>query len=103
MRRLNSNSLIATYLAPLRVFEFDNRVLNGESEVFGEWEGARDEEVTLEVTPGPLDIMEIRRVFRQSLDDQPGLYGDRPTGEPAGVHRAVVEHQHDRPDRTPRF
>jgi len=57
--------------------EFDDRVLDGKFEVFDGWEGAMGEEVALEIAPGSLDVVELGRVFRQPLDDQPGSFGDR--------------------------
>jgi len=95
--------LIATHLTRPFAVEFDDRVLDGELEVFDGWEGAVGKETTLQIAPGPLDVIELGRVFRQPLDGQPGSFGDRRTGEPVGMDRAVVEHQHDRHDRPPRF
>jgi len=100
---LSSNLLIVTHLASPFAVEFDDRVLDGKFEVFDGWKGAVGEEVALEITPGPLDVVQLGRVFRQPLDGQPGSCGDRRMGEPAGMDRAVVEHQHDRHDRPPRF
>ena len=72
---------------------------DGAFEVAGGFERLVREMVTLEVTPGPLDVVQFGRIGRQPLDGDPGPGGERRQGDAAGVDGSVVEHQHDGPAR----
>ena len=76
--------------------EFPDGLVDGEVELVGVAEGAVGQVVALQVAPGALDVVQLRRVLRQPLDREPGPRGERPPARLARVDRAVVERQHHR-------
>src|SRR3712207_6811247 len=77
--------------------ERGNRILDGAVEVLGAGEGLVRQAMPLQVAPEGFDVVQFWGVFRQPLDGEPV----RPRGEgsarcPAGVDRAVVEHEDNR-------
>ena len=59
VRQLSSDPLIVTHLALPFTVEFDHRMLDGDFEVFDGEKGAVGEEMTLEIAPGSLDVVEL--------------------------------------------
>jgi hypothetical protein len=58
-------------------------------EMIGVGEGLVSEEVALEVTPGSLDVVQFRGVFRQPFDLEPGPRRQGGPGSLAGMDRAI--------------
>lgn len=58
-------------------------------------EGLMREEVTFQIAPGPLDVVEFRGIFRQPFDGQPIARREGGLRGFAGMDRAVVEHEDD--------
>src|SRR6202795_1486644 len=58
-------------------------------------EGLMREEVTFQIAPGSLDVVEFGSVFRQPFDGQPIARGKCGPRGLAGMDRAVVEHEDD--------
>src|SRR3954466_2736011 len=82
--------------------EFHHGVLDGAVEVFRSREGLMGEVMPLQVAPETLDVVQLRSIVRQPLDGEPvGALGERGAACLAGVDRAVVEHKHDRLERSP--
>lgn len=89
---LSSDSLIVTQMA----CPFDVELVDGGIELVDGAESLMGKEVTFEIAPGSLDIVEFGGVFGQPLDGQPRARVECGARELAGVDRSVVEHQHDR-------
>src|ERR1700687_2710953 len=58
-------------------------------------EGLMREEVSFQIAPGPLDVVQFRSVFRQPFDGQPSPRGERGLRGFAGMDRAIVENKDD--------
>jgi hypothetical protein len=76
--------------------EHPDRLVDGTIEVVWTRESLVSKMMLLQIAPELFDVVELRRVFRQPFDREPG----RPLGEGgarrlAGVDRAVVEDEHD--------
>jgi hypothetical protein len=80
---LSRDSLIVTHLGLSLLVELEDGVVEGSVEVFDGLEGLVGEEVTLEVSPGSLDVVEFWGVFRQPPDGQPGPVNRRRSVTPA--------------------
>src|SRR4051794_3292122 len=74
-----------------------NSPVDGEIELDGVAEGAVGQVVALQVAPGALDVVQLRRVLREPFDREPGARGERLPARLARVDRAVVQDQGDRP------
>ena len=64
-------------------------------EMIGVGEGLMREEVSFQIAPGSLDVVQFRGVFRQPFDGQPIARGKRGPRSLAGMDRAVVENKDD--------
>src|SRR5215470_162034 len=72
-------------------------LMNGVGEVFAASERLVREMMPLQIAPNPLDGVELRGIFRQPLDREPGRAGgQRGSRRLAGVDRAVVENEPNR-------
>src|SRR5918998_2289866 len=80
------------------VVETGDSVRDVAFESVGISEGTIGEIMLLEVAPAALDIIQLRGVFRQPLDGEPGTLGKRAGGQLAGVDRPVVENRNQGPD-----
>src|SRR5260370_22138350 len=77
--------------------EGSDGLMNGVGEVFAASERLVREMMPLQIAPNPLDGVELRGIFRQPFDREPGRAGgQRGSRRLAGVGRAVVE---DEPKR----
>src|SRR5215218_5885732 len=82
--------------------EFPDGVVDGAVEVIRAGERLMSEVMPLQVAPETLDIVQLRSIFRRPLDGEPvGALGERGAACLAGVDRAVVENEHDGPERDP--
>src|SRR3954453_11222740 len=79
------------------VVEAGDRVRDGAGESVGVSESAVGELMLLEVAPASFDVVQLRGVFRQPLDSEPGTLGKRAGGQLAGVDRPVVENRDQGP------
>jgi len=79
------------------VVETGDSVRDGAGESIGIGEGAVGELMLLEVAPASFDVVQLRGVFRQPLDSEPGTLGKRAGGQLAGVDRPVVENRDQGP------
>src|SRR3982751_574294 len=80
--------------------ELSNRFVDGAVEVIRTVERLMSEVMPLQVAPETLDVVQLRSIFRQPLDPEPGgALGERGAACLAGVDRAVVEDQNDGLDR----
>src|SRR4051812_50200619 len=70
-----------------------NSSVDGEIELDGVAEGAVGQVVALQVAPGALDVVQLRRVLREPLDREPGARGERLPARLARMDRAVVPDQ----------
>ena len=77
--------------------EGEHGMVEGGVEVVHVAERAVGQVVALQVAPGTLDVVQLRRVLREPLDREPGPRGQRLPARLARVDRAVVERQHHRP------
>jgi hypothetical protein len=75
------------------VVETGDSVRDGAGESVGIGEGAISELMLLEVAPASLDVVQLRGVFRQPFDGQPGARGERLCCQLAGVDWPVVENR----------
>ena len=80
-----------------------NGGMDGGVEMLDITEGALGQVVPLQVAPGALDVVQLGGVPGQPLDREPGSRGERLGAGPAGVDRAVIEHQHHGPARPRRL
>src|SRR3954454_17919169 len=77
--------------------EFHHGVLDGAVEVIRTVERLMGEVMPLQVAPETLDVVQLRSIFRQPLDPEPGgALGEGRAACLAGMDRAVVENEHDR-------
>ena len=65
-------------------------------EMIGVGEGLMSEEVAFQIAPGPLDVVQLRGIFRQPFDGEPISQGQSGPRGFAGMDRTVIEHQDDR-------
>ena len=79
------------------VVETGYSVMDGAGESVGIGEGAIGELMLLEVAPASFDVIQLRGVFRQPFEGQPGALGERLCCQLAGVDRPVVEHRDQGP------
>src|ERR671911_2302921 len=79
------------------VIETGDSVRDGAGESVGIGEGAIGELMLLEVAPASLDVVQLRGVFRQPFEGQPGARGERLCCQLAGVDRPVIENRDQRP------
>jgi hypothetical protein len=79
------------------VVETGDRVRDGAGESVGVSESAVGELMLLEVAPASFDVVQLRGVFRQPFEGQPGARGKRLCCQLAGVDRPVVENRDQRP------
>ena len=77
--------------------EAGDRVRDGASESVDIGEGAVGELMLLEVAPASFDVVQLRGVFRQPFEGQPGPLGERFCGQLAGVDRPVIENRNQGP------
>src|SRR5687768_2046099 len=80
-----------------------NGGMDGGVEMLDITEGAMGQVVPIQVAPGALDVVQLGGVPGQPLDREPGSRGERLGAGPAGVDRAVIEHQHHGPARPRRL
>ena len=59
------------------VVEAGNRVRDGASESVDIGEGAVGELMLFEIAPASLDVVQLRGVFRQPFEGEPGARGER--------------------------
>jgi hypothetical protein len=79
------------------VVETGDSVRNGSGESGGIGEGAIGELMLFEVAPAPFDVVQLRGVFRQPFESEPGALGEGLCGQLACVDRPVVEHRDQGP------
>ena len=79
------------------VVETGDSVRDGAGESIGIGEGAVGEMMLLEVAPASLDVVQLRGVFRQPFEGEPGARGERLGCQLAGVDRPVIENRDQRP------
>ena len=77
--------------------EAGDSVRDGAGESVGIGERAIGELMLLEVAPASFDVVQLRGVFRQPFEDQPGARGKRAGCQLAGVNRPVVENRDQGP------
>src|SRR5260370_3617741 len=65
-------------------------------EMIGVSEGLMREEVAFQIAPGPLDVVQLRGIFRQPFDGEPISGGQSGARGFAGMDGTVIEHQDDR-------
>src|SRR5260370_22115500 len=77
--------------------EGSDGLMNGVGEVFAASERLVREMMPLQIAPNPLDGVELRGIFRQPFDREPGRAGgQRGSRRLAGVDMAVVENEPNR-------
>src|SRR3954471_2586758 len=79
------------------VVEAGDRVRGGASESVDIGEGAVGELMLLQVAPASFDVVQLRGVFRQPFEGEPGARGERLCGQLAGVDWPVIENRDERP------
>src|SRR5918998_5791934 len=79
------------------VVEAGDRVRDGAGESVGVSESAVGELMLLEVAPASFDVVQLRGVFRQPFEGQPGARGERLCCQLAGVDWPVIENRDQRP------
>lgn len=79
------------------VVEASDRVRDGAGESVGVSESAVGELMLLEVAPASFDVVQLRGVFRQPFEGQPGARGERLCCQLAGMDRPVIENRDQRP------
>ena len=77
--------------------ETGDSVRDGTGESVGIGEGAIGELMLLEVAPASFDGVQLRGVFRQPVEGEPGALGERLCGQFAAVDRPIVENRNERP------
>src|ERR687889_956147 len=71
--------------------------MGGAGESVGIGEGAVSELMLLEVAPASFDFVQLRGVFRQPFEGEPGARGERLCCQLAGVDRPVIENRDQGP------
>src|SRR5215213_9334028 len=79
------------------VVETGDSVRNGSGENVGIGEGAISELMLLKVAPAPFDVVQLRGVFRQPFEGEPGALGKRLCGQLAGVDWSIIENRDQGP------
>src|SRR3954471_21409300 len=79
------------------VVEAGDRVRDGASESVDTGEGAVGELMLLEIAPASFDVVQLRGVFRQPFEGEPGARGERLCCQLAGVDWPVIENRDERP------
>ena len=79
------------------VVEAGDRVRDGAGESIGVSESAVGELMLLEIAPASFDVVQLRGVFRQPFEGEPGACGERLGCQLAGVDRPVIENRDQRP------
>ena len=79
------------------VVETGDSVRDVAFESVGISEGTIGEIMLLEVAPAALDVIQLRGVFRQPLDGEPGALGEGAGCQLAAVDWPVVENRDQRP------
>jgi hypothetical protein len=79
------------------VVEAGNRVRDGASESVDIGEGTVGELMLLEIAPASFDVVQLRGVFWQPFEGEPGARGERLCGQLAGVDRPVIENRDQGP------
>ena len=77
--------------------ETGDSVRDGAGESVGIGEGAIGELMLLEVAPASFDVVQLRGVFRQPFEGEPGARGERLCCQLAGVDWPVVENRDQGP------
>src|SRR5215204_7212632 len=77
--------------------ETGDGVRDGAGESVGIGEGAVGELMLLEVAPASFDVVQLRGVFRQPFEGEPGARGKRLCCQLAGVDWPVVENRDQGP------
>src|SRR3954451_23330141 len=81
--------------------EHPDRLVDGTIEVFWTRESLMSKMMLFQIAPELFNVVELRRVFRQPFDCEPGRsLGECGARRLAGVDRVVVEDEHDRLPRT---
>src|SRR3954464_2543010 len=97
--RLSSDSVVGQRTAISFAIEHPDRLVDGIIEVVWTRESLVSKMMLLQIAPKLFDVVELRRVFRQPFDREPG----RPLGECgarhlAGVDGTVIEDEPNRLD-----
>src|ERR687883_1710192 len=79
------------------VVDASDRVRDGAGESVGVSESAVGELMLLEVAPASFNVVQLRGVFRQPFEGEPGALGERLCGQLAGVDRPVIENRDQGP------
>ena len=79
------------------VVEAGDRVRDGAGESVGVSESAVGELMLLEIAPASFDVVQLRGVFGQPFEGEPGARGERLGCQLAGVDRPVVENRDQGP------
>src|SRR3569833_3635467 len=79
------------------VVETGDGIRDGAGESVGIGEGAISELMLLEIAPASFDVVQLRGVFRQPFEGQPGTRGERLCCQLAGVDWPVIENRDQRP------
>jgi hypothetical protein len=79
------------------VVETGDSIRDGAGESVGIGEGAISELMLLEVAPASFDVVQLRGVFRQPFEGQPGPLGERLCYQLAGVDWPIVENRDQGP------
>ena len=77
--------------------ETGDSVRDGAGERVGIGEGAIGELMLLEVASASFDVVQLRGVFRQPFEGEPGARGERLCGQLAGVDWPVIENRDQGP------
>src|SRR3954454_6951280 len=70
---------------------------DGAFESVGITEGTIGEIVLFEIAPASLDVIQLRGIFWQPFDGEPGARGESTGCHPAHVDRPVIENRDQRP------
>ncbi len=93
--KLSSDSQVCTHIGfALRVEVVDGG-MDGAVKMFEITEGLMGEEVSFEVAPGVLDIVQLWGILRQPFDGEPGPRVESSTRGLAGMDGTIVEDVHD--------
>src|ERR1700676_5064890 len=93
--QLSSDSLVGTHFGLALPVHACNGLMDGAVEMIGVGEGLVSKKVTLQITPGSLDVVEFRGVFWQPFDDEPGPRRQSGLGSLAGMDGAIIEDKDD--------
>src|SRR6476660_7702632 len=79
------------------VVEAGDRVRDGAGESVGVSESAVGELMLFEVAPASFDVVQLRGVFGQPFEGEPGARGERLCCQLAGMDRPVIVNRDKRP------